>query len=67
MIRLVFALGLLAGSGGCATTRPWEREALAQPSMDPDPDPEPALVSCRALRANLRLSRQRLARGMAPC
>ncbi|MFK8002920.1 MAG: DUF4266 domain-containing protein [Polyangiales bacterium] len=25
--------------GGCATTKPWEREHLARPSMSPDGEP----------------------------
>jgi hypothetical protein len=33
---ILVALGL----AGCATTQPWEREALAAPTMAPDRDPE---------------------------
>lgn len=32
-------VGCAAGfAAGCATTRPWEREYLADPLMSPDPD-----------------------------
>lgn len=37
-----FAGCLLAAAllAGCATTKPWQREKLAQPSMKPDGDQE---------------------------
>ena len=40
------ALGavLVALVGGCATTRPYEREDLARPEMALDPDPDEAAL-----------------------
>ena len=39
MHRVRFAaVVLLALVGGCATTKPWEREILARPTMAVDPD-----------------------------
>jgi hypothetical protein len=32
-------LTFLSMAGGCATVKPWEREALADPIMQPDRDP----------------------------
>lgn len=40
LVRCLLGAALLAGAGGCATTKPWQREKLAQPSMKPDGDPE---------------------------
>lgn len=34
----VAALGLALALGACATTKPWEREHLADPTMAPDAD-----------------------------
>lgn len=36
LLLAVFAA--LVGCAGCATTRPWQREHLADPSMSPDFD-----------------------------
>jgi len=38
--RCLLCGALVAAVAGCATTRPWQREQLAQPSMKPDGDPE---------------------------
>ena len=37
--RLVLFVSALSVLGGCATTRPWEREVLAKPVMSPDGNP----------------------------
>ncbi len=39
---LFLALWALSHLSGCATTKPWERENLAQPEMAPDEDPDSA-------------------------
>lgn len=44
---------------GCATTRGWEREALARPAMDPDGDPERV-----ALREHVQGTREGALGGM---
>jgi hypothetical protein len=35
---------LLLGTTGCATVKPWEREALARDDMAWDPDPTEAAI-----------------------
>jgi len=45
-LALAVLLGVLAS--GCVTTRAWERETLAKPSMSPDPDADQ-----EALRAHV--------------
>jgi hypothetical protein len=38
--RLIFAILFAAGVlSGCASVKPWEREALSRPAMQIDPDP----------------------------
>ena len=40
MNKFLFALSLLVTlSAGCATVKPWQRGALADPIMQPDRDP----------------------------
>jgi hypothetical protein len=46
-------LGLVALLGGCATTKPWQRETLAEPVMSPDGDPDR-----EALRAHMLGTRE---------
>ena len=36
---LVGAVALLGSAGGCATVKPWERETLADPIMQPGRNP----------------------------
>ena len=43
MKKRAFGLALALGLGvfgGCATTRPWQRENLARPVMAPDAEPD---------------------------
>lgn len=53
VIRVLLLLFGLATLCACATTKPWEREALAQPEMAPDDDPDRA-----ALRGHYRSTRE---------
>jgi len=46
---LVFVVSL----GGCATVKPWEKEAFARPDMTWDPDPLGA-----ALESHIRFSKE---------
>jgi hypothetical protein len=48
---MLVVLAVLAG--GCATTKPWERENLAQPEMAPDEDADSA-----TLRGHYRSTRE---------
>jgi len=54
--RLGWALPLLvvAALGGCATVKPYEREALTRPEMDPDERD----VGAEAFRAHVHDSRR---------
>jgi len=51
--RLLIALSLLGGLSSCATTKPWERESLAAPQMQPDEDADTA-----TLRQHYRSTRE---------
>ena len=39
LARVAMALSFFAFVGGCATVKPWQREALADPIMQPDRNP----------------------------
>ncbi len=44
LVVVVLAITASVLLGGCATTKPWEREDLADPTMSPDPDPDRAAL-----------------------
>lgn len=39
MIRTFTIVGLVLVLSGCASVKPWQREALARPDMNPDAEP----------------------------
>jgi hypothetical protein len=43
-ISLIVLAIAAAGVSGCANVKPWERERLAHPGMQPDP--EPTVTTC---------------------
>jgi hypothetical protein len=46
-------LALALGASGCASVKPWEREALAREDMAWEPDPQEA-----AIRAHVHFSKE---------
>jgi len=42
--QVLVALFILSALSSCATTKPWERESLAAPQMQPDEDADTATL-----------------------